>query len=360
MKIKLLIKKNLLLFLMCIILCLLIACNSKTIKIGLLIDSSSNVYVNEIIEEIKNNINESYELIIYDAEESQNNQNKQFLSLIDEGADIFIVSLVDRLSANTYVEKCRILNKTIIFFNKEPLKEDIAYYSNAYYVGYNIEKLGLYQSKMVQSLFINPNFLMSTYDFNMNNIIEVVGLKINQGSQTSETMFEMCINDLRQKNFNVKIVATEYISTREEATAKMRRIYNDEKNIDQNGFRNIELILTSNDEIALGVLDFINEIKDQDYYFPFIVISANMIPESIDAIENNIIYASTKSECQLQGQIILDIIESKIKNKNKVMSYYECSEEIESNYCTNYDEHYIYVTGDIVYKDNLNKKIPTN
>ncbi len=30
---------------------------------------------------------------------------------------------------------------------------------------------------MVQSLFINPNFLMPTYDLNVNNIIEVVGLK---------------------------------------------------------------------------------------------------------------------------------------------------------------------------------------
>lgn len=333
-----------------IITVMLFACQKRIIKIGLLIDSLNNVYANSIIKEIETNINPEYELIICDADNSQNKQNEQFLSLID--ADLFIVSLVDRLAANTYVEKCKTLNKTIIFFNKEPLKDDIISYEKAYYVGYNIEKLGLYQSQMVQSLFINPQFLMPSYDLNVNNIIEVVGLKINQGSQTSETMFEVCINDLREKNFNVKIVATEYISSREEATEKMRKIYNDPKNINIYGERNIELVLTSNDEIALGVLDFIEEVKENDEFVPFIIISANTIDASSDAIENNVIYGTTKSECQLQGQIILDLIENVLKNTNKIMSYVECSSETDDDnntYCTAYNEQYIYVSGEAIY-----------
>lgn len=345
-------KKATLIFLIPIILIILVSCNKKTIKVGLLIDSMNNVYINNIIEEIKNNINNEYELIIYNADNSQSKQNEQFLYLIEEKTNIFIVSLVDRLAANTYVEKCKTLDKPIIFFNKEPLKDDIISYNKAYYVGYNIEKLGLYQSKMVQSLFMNPQFLMPSYDLNVNNIIEVVGLKINQGSQTSETMFEVCINDLREKNYNVKIVATEYISTREEATEKMRKIYNDPKNINIYGERNIELVLTSNDEIALGVLDFIDEVKDNSEFAPFIIISANTIDDSSEAIENNVIYGTTKSECQLQGQIILDLIENLLKNKNKIMSYVECSSitvDDENTYCTSYDEHYIYVSGEAIY-----------
>ncbi len=113
----------------------------------MLIDSSDNVYVNSVINEIKTNVNSEYELKIYDADNSQSKQNEQFLSLIEENVKVFIVSLVDRLVANTYVEKCRALNSSIIFFNKEPIKDDIINYSKAYYVGYNIEKLGLYQSK---------------------------------------------------------------------------------------------------------------------------------------------------------------------------------------------------------------------
>lgn len=345
-------KKIFLNILIFFVITMLFACEKRIIKVGLLIDSDTNVYVNSIIEEIKTNINSEYELIIYNADNSQNKQNEQFLSLIEENTNLFIVSLVDRLAANTYVEKCKTLDKAIVFFNKEPLKDDIISYEKAYYVGYNIEKLGLYQSKMVQSLFMNPQFLMPSYDLNVNNIIEVVGLKINQGSQTSETMFEVCINDLREKNFNVKIVATEYISTREEATEKMRKIYNDPKNINIYGERNIELVLTSNDEIALGVLDFIEEIKDNVEFVPFIIISANTIEDSSEAIENNVIYGTTKSECQLQGQIILDLIENLLKQKNKVMSYVECSsidEDEENTYCTSYNEHYIYVSGESIY-----------
>lgn len=345
-------KKIFLNILIFFVITMLFACGKRIIKVGLLIDSDTNVYVNSIIEEIKTNINSEYELIIYNADNSQNKQNEQFLSLIEENTNLFIVSLVDRLAANTYVEKCKTLDKAIVFFNKEPLKDDIISYEKAYYVGYNIEKLGLYQSKMVQSLFMNPQFLMPSYDLNVNNIIEVVGLKINQGSQTSETMFEVCINDLREKNFNVKIVATEYISTREEATEKMRKIYNDPKNINIYGERNIELVLTSNDEIALGVLDFIEEVKDNVEFVPFIIISANTIEASSEAIENNVIYGTTKSECQLQGQIILDLIENLLKQKNKVMSYIECSsidEDEENTYCTSYNEHYIYVSGESIY-----------
>lgn len=329
-----------------------VSCKKDHVKIGLLIDSSDNVYVNNVIEEIERNINSEYELIIKDAENSQSKQNEQFLSLIGEKVEVFVVSLVDRLVANTYVEKCRTLNSSIIFFNKEPIKDDIINYSKAYYVGYNIEKLGLYQSKMVQSLFINPNFLMPTYDLNVNNIIEVVGLKVNQGSQTSETMFEKCINDLRSKSFNIKIVATEYIATREEATEKMRKIYNDPKNIDAYGGRNIELVLTSNDEIALGVLDFIEEIKDQASYSPFIIISANMIEESESAI-NDTIYGTTKSECQLQGQIILDLIDNLLTSRNMIMSYVDCSSVLDDDnntYCTDYEGRFIYIAGEAIYK----------
>ena len=329
------------------------ACKKDIVKIGLLIDSNDNVYVNSVINEIKTNVNSEYELKIYDADNSQSKQNEQFLSLIEENVKVFIVSLVDRLVANTYVEKCRALNSSIIFFNKEPIKDDIINYSKAYYVGYNIEKLGLYQSKMVQSLFINPNFLMPTYDLNVNNIIEVVGLKVNQGSQTSETMFEKCINDLRNKSFNIKIVATEYIATREEATEKMRKIYNDPKNIDISGARNIELVLTSNDEIALGVLDFIEEIKNQSSYSPFIIISANMIEESEPAITNSTIYGTTESECRLQGQIILDLVDNLLTERDKIMSYVECASVVDdeqNTYCTNYDGRFIYVAGKAIYQ----------
>lgn len=351
-KIKFLLNKVFFIILVVIIQFSLISCKKQSVIIGLLIDSANNVHVNSIIEEIKNNMNKDFELMICYADESQNKQNEQFLTLIDKGASLFVVSLVDRLAANTYVEKCRNIDKAIIFFNKEPLKDDVISYSKAYYVGFNIEKLGLYQSKMVQSLFVNPNFLMPTYDHNINNIIEVVGLKINQGSQTSETMFEMCIKDLREKNFNVKIVATEYISDREEAKEKMKKIYNDPKNINIYGERNIELVITSNDEIALGVLDFLEEIKDNSNYTSIIIISANMIDESISLVENNTIYGSTNPQCQLQGQIILDLVNSIINKKDKIISYVECSatnEYEENTYCTNYSEHYIYVAGEAIY-----------
>lgn len=351
-KIILLIKKVFLILLLLTVPTILVSCEKTIIKIGLLVDSLENVYVNSIIDEIKANINNDFELIIYNAEESQNKQNEQFLSLIEEDTKVFIVSLVDRLAANSYVQKCKNLDSAIIFFNKEPLKDDIIEYDKAYYVGYNIERIGAYQAQMIKSLFINPNFLMPQYDLNKNDIIEVVGLKINQGSQTSETMFEMCIKKLKEKNFNIKIVATDYITNREEAKEKIEKIYNDPAIIDSFGNRNIELVLTSNDEIALGVIDFLNEIGVEEV--PFVIISANMIYESAQAVEDGTIYGTTESECQLQGQIILDLINSLSKDSKKIMSYFECS-EIEDDdyntYCTAYNEHYIYVSGEPIYKN---------
>ena len=126
------------------------SCNKKTIQVGLLLYSTNDKVVNDLTKELKKNIGEEYELIICDAEKNQGKQNKQFIDLLENECDIFIVNLVDRLAAKSFIEKCEQKNLPIIFFNREPLEEDINSYDKAYYVGSDGAKIGEKQAQIIR------------------------------------------------------------------------------------------------------------------------------------------------------------------------------------------------------------------
>ena len=329
------------------------SCNKKTIQVGLLLYSTNDKVVNDLTKELKKNIGTDYELIICDAEKNQGKQNKQFIDLLENECDIFIVNLVDRLAAKSFIEKCEQKNLPIIFFNREPLEEDINSYDKAYYVGSDGAKIGEKQAQIIANMFKNPMIMSPNYDLNQNKTIEMVLLKGEHGHKLSETIFEKCIENLNKIDFATKVLATEYADwDRETAKETFAKIYNDENNKNPNGSSKIELVITNDDEMSLGVIDFIFENNLQleykgAYVMPFEIVGVNINYMSQQAINEKYIYGSVTSENELQVQIIIDLLDHLSLGSELMFEYDECDAIDEIMYCKN--NRFILVSGKIVY-----------
>lgn len=340
------------------VICLLVlcGCKEKKEKVGVLLYSTDDSSLNIIYETFKEDLS-NYELIVRDAEKSQMLQNDQYLELLNLGCKVILVNLVDRLSAAVYVEKAKTLNVPLIFFNREPLWEDLYNYSNSYYVGNNGEEIGLMQADIVGKMFSNPEDLATYYDTNGNNVIDIVILKGEQGHMITETIFNKCIEELHKKNYSTSILATEYGNwDRKTAKEVIRKLYYSPQCRDARGRSNIEVVICNNDEMAMGVIDFIfsEEIYytskvDGSYIMPFDIIGANITTDSLNAINLKYIYGSITGEEEKQGKVISDLTKKLISGVTPDLTLYDAALYENGKHIYTLNKNFIYVNGEIIY-----------
>ena len=68
------------------------------------------------------------------ASDSQRQQNTQVKELLAAGCNVLCVNLVDRTDPSEIIEQAKEKNVPVIFFNREPVKEDLAQWEKLYYV----------------------------------------------------------------------------------------------------------------------------------------------------------------------------------------------------------------------------------
>ncbi len=88
-------------------------------------------------------------LNITDGRGSQATQNEQIDRFLSTGYDVICVNLVDRTAAAVIVDKAKSAGIPLIFFNREPVREDIMRWDKVYYVGAEAGKSGVMQGELV-------------------------------------------------------------------------------------------------------------------------------------------------------------------------------------------------------------------
>ena len=86
--------------------------------------------------------------MVRDAAGSQRTQNDQVKELIDAGCDVLCVNLVDRADPSEIIDLAREQDVPIIFFNREPVAEDLMQWESLYYVGAEAEESGRMQGEL--------------------------------------------------------------------------------------------------------------------------------------------------------------------------------------------------------------------
>ena len=273
-------------------------------------------------------------LFRYNAAGSQPLQNEQVEEMLEKDCDVLCVNLVDRTAPSEIIDMAKKKNVPIIFFNRELVDEDLAQWNQLYYVGADAKQSGVLQGEMaaedilseepekptpevplaspedeeeaseksqdkagnaeeIQDYVLQKSredleilereaspeesrtnaeegtekkqlILSPRVDKNGDGVIQYLMFEGEAGHQDAIVRTEYSVNTLMQQGIPMEKLSYAIANwSRAEAQSKMMQFYPEFQ--DQ-----IELILSNNDDMALGVLDAYDKIGLPKDKRPFI------------------------------------------------------------------------------------------
>lgn len=273
----------------------------QTLKIGVAVYRKDDTFVASLcsyLEQIaKNKENESGKKIvlnIVDAQSSQTLQNEQVDSFISHNYDVICVNEVDRTAAAVIVNKAKTANIPLIFFNREPVEEDIRMWDHAYYVGADAAQSGRLQGEIVVDAWKKNKSL----DKNGDGKLQYVMLEGEQDHQDALLRTEYSLKAITGAGIHVEKLADDIANwQRAQATAKMTQW------IQKFGSR-IEVVLANNDDMALGAIDALKESKLESKP---IVLGIDATQPGLKAIDDGSMFGTVFNDGKAQAQAIFDL-----------------------------------------------------
>ena len=272
----------------------------------------------------------------FDAGNSQSVQNRQIVDAIDMDFDIFIINTVDRLAAGTIVERLYRENIPIIFFNREPLEEAIVGRQNVFYVGSATHVQGTRQADIAAEHFFGTGLKRE------GDSVGLVILKGEHGHQDAEIRTASSLDRLKELRLYPEILAIESANWRRaDARQIMSEIYERLGGL-------IELVLSNNDDMALGAIDFLLEerIIIQGGDAPFVIIGVDGTPVGLQAVYDGFIFGTVLNDIEQQTDAILTLADYIVHGRDLGSFPFSIT-----------NGHFIYIYGDIVTRDIVDKYI---
>ena len=114
----------------------------RTLRVGVAVYLQSDTFIGTLVQELERlaqalEIEDGVKinLNIVDGRGSQLTQTEQIDRLIALDYDVLCVNIVDRTSAAQLIDKAQEADIPMIFFNREPVAEDLYRWNRVYYVG---------------------------------------------------------------------------------------------------------------------------------------------------------------------------------------------------------------------------------
>lgn len=274
----------------------------ETIKIGVAVYRKDDTFVSSLctyLEQIakKKEIESGKKIVlnIVDGQSSQALQNDQVDSFISHDYDVICVNEVDRTAAAVIVNKVKAANIPLIFFNREPVEEDIRMWDRAYYVGADAAQSGRLQGEIIANAFKNDRKLI---DKNGDGKIQYVMLEGEQEHQDALLRTEYSIKAVTGAGIHVEKLADDIANwQRAQGAAKMTQW------IEKYGDR-MEVVFANNDDMALGAIDALKESKLKTKP---VVVGIDATQAGLKAIEDGSMYATILNDAKGQAQAIFDL-----------------------------------------------------
>lgn len=252
---------------------LLAGCGSRTgkvtsIKIGVSVYNQYDTFISQLMDffeqeakekEIKEGVTISIEF--QNAAGSQSEQNNQVEDFISNGCDVICVNLVDRTDPTMIIDKAKSADVPVIFFNRELVEEDLERWEKLYYVGAVALESGIMQGEIVAEAYEkNPEQL----DKNGDGTLQYVMLEGEAGHQDAIIRTEYAVNTIQESGIKMEKLDHAIANwNRGQAQSKMQQWI-------ENFGNEIELVLSNNDDMALGAIDAYKAIELPTEKYPFI------------------------------------------------------------------------------------------
>lgn len=223
----------------------------QKVHLGVAYYDQRDTFLNEMIAEMKVRMKE-YEtedlemmMSIREAAGIQKTQNDQVKELLDAGCNVLCVNLVDRADPSEIIDLAREREVPIIFFNREPVAEDLQQWEGLYYVGADARQSGILQGELAaERIQADKNI-----DRNKDGKIQYVVLEGEAGHQDAIIRTENAVETLKIKGIELEKLSYQIANwNRAQAQNRMEQLLGEYQN-------QIELVLANNDDMALGAID---------------------------------------------------------------------------------------------------------
>lgn len=229
-----------------------------------------------------------------DGRGNQGIQNDQVEKFLSQGYDAICVNEVDRTAASFIIDKAKAAGVPVVFFNREPVEEDLMRWDKVYYVGSDAGEIGDLQGRIIADSFQeNPKA-----DRNGDGVLQYVMLEGEPGHQDAVIRTEYSTRRLKLEGIQTEKLANDTANwQRAQGMTKMSQW------IAAYGNR-IEAVISNNDDMALGALDAYRAAEITD--LPLMV-GADATPSAVEAVESGRMTGTVVNDAQAQAQAIFEI-----------------------------------------------------
>ncbi|MDO4565097.1 MAG: galactose ABC transporter substrate-binding protein [Clostridia bacterium] len=274
-----------------------------TVRIGVALYKQDDTFITLVAQELEKFAMEKeaelgikINLYIADGNGSQSAQNEQIDRFLDRGYDIICVNVVDRTAAAVLIDKAHNAGVPIIFFNREPVEEDMARWSQAYYVGSDGGLSGTLQGQIILDAIEDG----AVIDKNGDGVLQYVMLEGEPGHQDALLRTENSVRILTSSGIAVEKLAGDSANwQRSQALEKMRAWLKEMSD-------SIEVVIANNDDMALGAIDACVEFGIDVSEMPFIV-GVDATPPALSALQDGTLKGTVLNDAKGQAHAMINL-----------------------------------------------------
>jgi len=265
----------------------------RTLRVGVALYQQEDTFIETVTRELQRAALETGDgqdikinLYIADGKESQATQNEQVDRFLERGYDVICVNVVDRTAAAVIIDKAQAADVPVIFFNREPVEEDLRRWQHAYYIGLPAGDAGVLQGELVLDAWQSRR---NELDRNGDGVLQYVMLEGEPGHQDALLRTEYSISTLIKAG-----VSTEKLSSaaanwqRGQAGIRMRQWLREFGDA-------IEVVFANNDDMALGAIDACTEAGLDKSSLPFIV-GVDATPPAMEALREGTLEGTVRND----------------------------------------------------------------
>jgi methyl-galactoside transport system substrate-binding protein len=260
-------------------------------KIGCAIYKFDDTFMTGVRNAITDAAKGKAKVEMVDCQNSQPTQNEKVDLFVNKAMNAMAINPVDRAAAGVIIQKAKAAGIPVVFFNREPFKDDMAKYDKVFYVGAVAEQSGTMEGVLLAKWWkAHPEA-----DLNKDGVMQYVMLKGEPGHQDAELRTKFSIKAIEDAGIKVQKVA--------EDTGMWDRVKGQEKMAAFMGaHKDIEAVLANNDDMALGAIE---ALKAAGYfkggkYMP--VVGVDATAPALAALKDGTLLGTVLNDAKNQGK----------------------------------------------------------
>lgn len=275
----------------------------STLRVGVALYTQDDTFISAVAQDLERLAREAegssgnlkINLSVADGRSNQTTQMEQIDQFLSRGCDVLCVNIVDRTAAAVLIDKAEEAGVPVIFFNRQPVAEDIQRWEQIYYVGARAEEGGTLQGQLVLEAWQADQ---ARWDRNGDGVVQYAMLEGEPGHQDALLRTEYSVKALTDGGLEVEKLASDTANwNRGQAEAKMQQW------LEKYGSE-IEVVFANNDDMALGAIDAVQEAGLE---MP-LVVGVDATAPALEAVAAGTLQGTVLNDAQGIAGAMLDLV----------------------------------------------------